>query len=39
MKEETPESCDGCDLWEKHGKACHYFWELKKDCSMHSDKQ
>jgi hypothetical protein len=29
-----PSCCDGCVLWEKFGKNCHYYWENKKECSM-----
>jgi len=38
-EEKVPECCDGCNQWEQHNKSCFYFWELKKDCTMHSDKQ
>lgn len=34
-----PKACDGCIYWEKHKDKCDYYWELKKDCSMHSDRQ
>jgi len=34
-----PFCCEGCDSWEKHREECHFYWDLKKDCSMHSDRQ
>ncbi len=39
MAEEKAFACEGCEFWEKHGKSCFYYWELKKDCTMHSGKQ
>ena len=38
-KEDIPQCCDGCALWEKHKHSCFYYWESKKDCTMHSDRQ
>lgn len=34
--ESAPECCDGCVNWERFGKECWVYWELKKDCTMHS---
>lgn len=31
-------ACEGCMHWDNFGNKCWYFWELKKECSMHSDK-
>ncbi len=30
----TPKCCVGCVRWQKFGKKCFYYWELKKHCSM-----
>jgi len=38
-EEKAPECCKGCNLWEKHKNSCFYYWESKKDCTMHSDRQ
>jgi len=38
-KENIPGCCEGCNFWEKHKSSCWYYWELKKNCTMHSDKQ
>ena len=38
-EEKIPKCCEGCALWEKHKNSCFYYWELKKDCTMHSDRQ
>mgnify|MGYP003343075607 CR=1 FL=1 len=29
-----PIACVGCLRFQKHGKNCWYFWELKKHCTM-----
>lgn len=29
-------ACEGCIRWERFGRNCHYFWELKKECSMYA---
>ncbi len=34
--EETPDCCKNCVKWEKFGKNCWVYWELKKDCTHHS---
>jgi len=39
MAEKPPKCCEGCKLWEHHKEECFYYWELKKDCTMHSKKQ
>lgn len=33
-KGDTPACCVGCVRWEKFGKNCYYYWELKKHCTM-----
>ncbi|HLG23692.1 MAG TPA: hypothetical protein VI564_02050 [Candidatus Nanoarchaeia archaeon] len=30
----VPLCCRGCVRWERFGKQCHYYWELKKHCTM-----
>jgi len=37
-KEEAPDCCKGCVNWELFGKKCYYYWDLKKSCTMHSEK-
>lgn len=34
QNKDMPPACDGCIIWEKFGKSCHYFWENKKECTM-----
>jgi len=34
----APEVCEGCIRWEQFGKDCWVYWDLKKECTMHSDK-
>ena len=33
-KSDTPAVCQGCVRWERFGKNCFYYWELKKHCTM-----
>jgi len=33
-KSNAPLCCVGCVRWEKFGKQCFYYWELKKHCTM-----
>ena len=28
--------CSGCLRWEQFGRKCHYYWDLKKECSMYA---
>jgi len=30
----VPPCCVGCVRWERFGKNCFYYWELKKHCTM-----
>lgn len=30
--------CKGCAAYEKFKKDCHFYWENKKFCSQHTDK-
>ncbi len=36
---DIPKSCVGCKVYEQHRENCFYYWESKRDCTMHSDKQ
>lgn len=36
---EAPSCCSGCLKWNAFRKECFYFWENKKDCTQHSDKE
>lgn len=38
MASEIPKCCDGCEFWERHGQNCHYYWELKKNCTMFNNE-
>lgn len=29
-------ACNGCVRWEQFQKNCHYYWDLKKECSMYA---
>ena len=33
---EVPECCKECVKWEKFGKNCWVYWDLKKQCTMHA---
>ena len=33
-KSDVPPVCVGCVRWERFGKKCYYYWELKKHCTM-----
>jgi len=34
VKTDAPPVCVGCVRWQKFGKNCFYYWELKKHCTM-----
>jgi len=38
-KKKIPECCKGCAKWEAFGDKCWVYWEGKKECSMHSEKE
>ena len=38
-EENIPGCCEGCASWGKHKNSCWYYWELKKDCTMHSERK
>ncbi len=31
----VPSCCKGCVKWDKFGKECWVYWDLKKECTMH----
>jgi len=33
-----PECCKGCIKWEKFGKNCWVYWDLKKECTQRVEK-
>ena len=33
---DIPQCCKGCVKWDKFGKECWVYWDLKKECTMHS---
>jgi hypothetical protein len=35
-KQDAPPCCAGCIRWQRFGKNCFYYWELKKHCTMWS---
>ena len=35
-KQDSSKCCEGCVIWEQHGKACWVYWEGKKYCTQHA---
>jgi len=33
--EKNAPACQGCEMWEKNGAKCWFFWEHKRECSQY----